>query len=51
MKRTVTLNVDTDDDQAFVEIYERLAQQAAGLILDGIDARVYSYLADEEPAS
>lgn len=48
MKRTVSLSVDTSTDEEFVTIYEKLARQAAGLQLDGVQGRVFAYDEDDE---
>ena len=45
--RTVVLSIDTETEPDFVEAYERLARQAAGLAPDGITARVWSYEEEE----
>lgn len=40
------LSIPTGTDEQFVTMFERMARQCAGLILDGIEARVWSM--DEE---
>jgi hypothetical protein len=46
--RTVSLTVTAESEQEFVDLYERLSRQAAGLILDGRDAKVITYVMEEE---
>lgn len=47
--RTMTLSVQVTEEAQIVKVSEVLARAQAGLILEGIEASLYSYVEDEEP--
>lgn len=48
--RTVTLAVDTTDDEDFIRVHEHLSRMCAGLVLSGDEARVFAYTTEDEEA-
>jgi hypothetical protein len=47
-KRSVCLTIETNNDQDFVDAFERLSRMAAGEILAGKEARVWAMDPEEE---
>lgn len=45
--RTVSLTVDVAQDSDMPRVLEVLARAAAGLILEGVDARIHAYQFDD----
>lgn len=43
MSRTVSLSVDVEDDMELPRVMEILARHMAGLVLEGVDARIFAY--------
>ena len=48
MSRTVSLSVDIDNDMELPRVMEIMARHMAGLILEGIDARIFAYTSDDD---
>lgn len=48
--RTISLTVDAQRDEDVPRVMEVFARAAAGLLLEGIDARFHSYRYDDEEA-
>lgn len=48
MNRTVSLSVDVQDDSDLPRVMEVMGRAAAGLILEGIDARIYSFDTEDD---
>lgn len=47
--RTVCLSVDVAEDSELPRVLEVVARTMAGLVLEGIDARIYTY--EDPPAT
>lgn len=48
MTRTVSLSVDVEDDAFLPRIMEVMARCMCGLVMEGVDARVFAYSTEEE---
>lgn len=46
--RTVSLAIDTKTDSEVARAYEVLARLAAGLVCEGIEARIYTFTDESE---
>lgn len=46
--RTVNLSVDVTEDADLPRVLETLARAMGGLVLEGIDARLYTYETEAE---
>jgi len=46
--RTVSLSVDVEDDSILPRVMEVMARCMSGLVMEGIDARVFAYTTEEE---
>lgn len=42
--RTVNLSIDTDNDADFSKAFEVAGRLAAGLIIEGMEVRLYAFL-------
>ena len=48
MSRTVNLAIDCETDNEIAKAFEVLGRIAGGLVIDGMEARIYAYNIDDE---
>lgn len=48
MARTISLSVDVDDDMELPKVMEILSRHACGLIMEGLDVRIFAYTVGED---
>lgn len=48
MSRTVCLGIDIENDSELPRVLEVVGRAMAGLTLEGLDARIFTYTSDDE---